>query len=886
MTITARPETRDPRLLKRINTSNTIMTGDIPSASVADSPNVPVSALHRNADGKNESPRFPAIPRPGQILSGSQRPPSPSVSSTAVEQQGDPTTLFITMLGSFVENVASSAVLNYEQSKIKAKVAHQAIIDKKMGHLSKTFPAFSETSIKAKAETDKDLAALDQKLAENQKAQAGFLAAVPDLLRALTTSTTSNREREQLDLVQRCMSRQEEFKSIVDDFKERLEKQTAVTSNIEEGYLKMVNKVHSLTEQVNDLSSQLESLQACNSDVDKKHTEFEDISKSLSGETRSSFAAMKIDLERCKEHGERQQSRIENATNTRDKLSTRVGVLESQHQPFSETATRHVQKLEELERFAEDLYLEIQKMKSAASSHDHISDKVRLMEREIQELRQTFSDVQSKKPSISLDAQELSALRTDIAALKQEIVNLTKDKPALQDATELNQKLLQTDGFNALLRDIAGLQATLNEKRTEEDKRDDFIAVQLEKMKQSILNAKEEIGRRIETIESDIKKQRAEDLHRAQKLQDSVAQLSKAGSQLSTSQLSPPSAPPSAPPTPQMRLPLLQAASSSPQPTMQQLPAEINRRVESVESFLPEIRQQLQALFTAYQQLDRRYNNITTQPIVRAMVHQMQMMYPYASEAQREIVNLKHMIEPLRNTVPQLEGLTTVVNNHTTTFASIPDFETRIKALERERAKTDARQEKVVEHVKEERAKLVDEVNSQKETTDAIARRLDDLEGHRKDEPDKLEYLIEKLATKLRAESTKTMQDLTQRLDSLEADSRRQDLFDSKRQDLLEAFTGKTPAHKIGDRLLDLQDEETDDSSIPLAVKTNGQISKAPPSSAPSGLGKTFLKTRTNSTPKKRKRFGSQENNDRSDDDTYAPTVQSSPARRKLRGSQ
>ena len=900
--------TRDPRLLNKINTTNSIATGHNSSASVAKSPNIPASAFYKSNDGNNELARSPAISTTGQVLPVSQRPPSPSPSRTPVEQQDDPATLFVTLLSSLLENASSSAALKYEQSKIKTKAAYQASLDKKMGDLSKTFPAFAETSVKAKKEIDRDLTALDEKLSEHQKAQAGFLAAVPDILRASNTPTITKKEQEHIELVQRCMSLDEKFKFNVEDLKQRLEKQKSVTSNLEKGHVKMDSKIQSAAEQVRNLTSQLKSVQGRCSDLDKKHNDLKNASQSSSAVTRRSLAEMKTDIKHCTEHHERQQTAIDRTTNTIDQMSQRLGLLESQHQTFSEAKTLHAKQIEELGKLTGHYLLEIEKIKSMASSDGHASesDTLTMMRREIQELRQPLSEVQNKEFPASLNTQELSALRKDTAALKEELEKLRKDEPALQVTTELGQKLHSSDmrgnahnaedgsagtkgqshladledRLKACLTEIEGIQGTLVEKRTEEDTRDDLISAQMEEMKDLILKAKEEIGHRIESVEADIKKRRGEDLHMTQRLQDSVTELLKAGNQVSTPRISPPSAPP----TPQMHLPQMQGASISPQPMLQVLPAEMNKRLEGLESLQKATRQQLQAVSLGYQQLDRRYNNLSTEPIVRAMVHQMQMMYPYASEAQREIVNLKHMIDPLRNILPQLERLTAVVNNHTAAFATISNFGARIDALERERSKHDAKQEKLVEHVKQEREKLIDEVNNQKATADGIAKRLDVLENHRKAEPDKLEYPVEKLANKLRTEFTEPVENIMKRLDSLESDSRRQAVFDSKRQDLLQAFTEKPLASKTADYMREVQDEDTDDSSIPLSVKTNGLESDAPPLSAE--LGKTFLKIKTVSNAKKRKRYGSQENNDRSDDDTYVPEVRSSPARRKLRGSQ
>jgi hypothetical protein len=228
------------------------------------------------------------------------------------------------------------------------------------------------------------------------------------------------------------------------------------------------------------------------------------------------------------------------------------------------------------------------------------------------------------------------------------------------------------------------------------------------------------------------------------------------------------------------------------------------------------------------------------------------------------------MVEPLRNIPVQIESLSRTADNHD---ATLRKMETRIEALEMEKTSYDAKHEMLIDHVKEERGKRVGELKSQKTAVDRLGERL---EEYRNTEAYRIEYLTENLARKTREDSAKTFQSINQRLDVLEKDNRR--------QLLLESFTGKPPANKTTDQVRELHDDVTDDASTPLAVKPNRSKVKGQLSSASSGLGKSFLKSKPAPNPKKRKRFGSQENNDRGDDDTYIPKVHSPSTRRKHHG--
>jgi hypothetical protein len=317
----------------------------------------------------------------------------------AVEQGTDSTTPLITVLGSLFENAFHSAALKYEHNKVKAKAAYQANLEKKMGDLSKTFPAYAETNMKAKKNTEKGLALLDQKLADYQKTQVDLLSAVPGILQASSTSMPTAKEREQMEMVRRCISVCEVFKSNVDDLKERFEKHKARTLRREEVYQSMDSKIDYRAGQIKDLSSQMESTHTRCSKLGDKHAEFRDVVKSLTTETRSSLAAMKIDLDQCTERDKQNKTSVDNAADKADKVSERLDMLEMRFQTFLKYESIHTTKADELEKLAGDHSTQLQQIQATASHNEHVGDAVNLMEEELQGLRQRLLEVQNRKPS-------------------------------------------------------------------------------------------------------------------------------------------------------------------------------------------------------------------------------------------------------------------------------------------------------------------------------------------------------------------------------------------------------------------------------------------------------------------------------------------------------
>jgi hypothetical protein len=126
----------------------------------------------------------------------------------------------------------------------------------------------------------------------------------------------------------------------------------------------------------------------------------------------------------------------------------------------------------------------------------------------------------------------------------------------------------------------------------------------------------------------------------------------------------------------------------------------------------PNLPATLNSLNQAIMNLQSRYNNLTTEPVVRAMVQQMQVMYPYASTIQSDIRVVRATVSELEKLPPKLDLLTTQVDLHTKSMARL---EQNFSDQEKERASNDNKQERLVAHVKEERDNLKKHVQKQHE---------------------------------------------------------------------------------------------------------------------------------------------------------------------------
>ena len=194
--------------------------------------------------------------------------------------------------------------------------------------------------------------------------------------------------------------------------------------------------------------------------------------------------------------------------------------------------------------------------------------------------------------------------------------------------------------------------------------------------------------------------------------------------------------PPSAPPTPQMQTTaqLTELTRGSSSPVMEstnvlplvtklqadfadlqmyigrQLPRGLNLPALNLQN-VPVMVQNMTAMHTALSSLNQRYNSLTTEPMVQAMVQQMQLMYPSAATTQAELQNQRSVIVKMQEDLSKLHLLQSTIDAHTTTIAQLNG---KVVSGDKER-------EQLLTLLKEERDKLNHKVQ---EVTDSLNERL------------------------------------------------------------------------------------------------------------------------------------------------------------------
>jgi predicted nucleic acid-binding Zn-ribbon protein len=335
---------------------------------------------------------------------------------------------------------------------------------------------------------------------------------------------------------------------------------------------------------------------------------------------------------------------------------------------------------------------------------------VQRLQSDIEELQRSFQDLSQKFES-SATQSELVAIRDSTASLQTEIKNLnvaeiSKDLEAYRKDAEADHEDLRE-----LTKEVDKLHEGQDQIRDTFTAHNESIVGRVDKTEKDIHNISEELK-----VTFDKAKEEAKSIARQ------IHGVSKRVEATMTAGAARPT-PPSAPATPQMHQSVhVPGRGSSPVIDNGVLTVRLNEvardlmhlrgYINSQFSTSPNLPAALNSLNQAILSLQSRYNNLTTEPVVRAMVQQMQLMYPYASTAQNDIRNVQATITELAKLPPQIGLLTTQVDLHKRNIAKLDQ---NVNDQEKERVSSDNKQERLVVLMKEERDNLRQHVREQHE---------------------------------------------------------------------------------------------------------------------------------------------------------------------------
>jgi predicted nucleic acid-binding Zn-ribbon protein len=674
---------------------------------------------------------------------------------------------FMMLMTGFADQVSSTSILKYKKEIAKQKKQRCVYTDERNRKNFKDYPVTIEQGMQARKLAEQELASVDQKLNDHIRAQSKLARTMAELFVSRIEQQKSAQELhpEQAMIFQKNLERAEELSAnlttalveikqakqsaarSVKEAYELVERATSTCEDAQQAAQKTFTQVNEVTARVNELFAKVSGAQvdaqqairnvaALDKDASEDHAQIvkiksrvgdlEDDIKNLRTRTADAeydvkslwdakvqsavLEDMRRDVNGDVAHLKKLQRDL--ASQVKSLEATQKKCLQSYESLAPEVETNS-KKIEELSLppktpSATDrkrLY-GIEIPKGTALPMQQSASPTQGVQTDLETLQQSFQDL-SQKIEASATKSDLVTLRDAIASTQVEI---GKSKEEFSTLLESHRKDAEVDR-----EDLRELTKEVDELHTGQDRIRDTFTAHNEGIATRVDKAEKEIHEISVEFRETFDKTREEAETMAKKI-NGVSKRVEATMTRPT--------PPSAPPTPQMHqsAQIPGRGSSSPGNDNGALTAklgELARDFMRLSSYVngqfstsPNLPATLSSFNQALLGLQSRYNNLTTEPLVRAMVQQMQLMYPYASNAQNEIRFVRAAVSELEKLPPKVDLLTTQVDLHTKDIATL---EQKVSDHERERVSSDDKQERLVIHVKEERDNLKQHVQEQHE---------------------------------------------------------------------------------------------------------------------------------------------------------------------------
>ncbi|KAK2766221.1 hypothetical protein FQN54_007737 [Arachnomyces sp. PD_36] len=366
--------------------------------------------------------------------------------------------------------------------------------------------------------------------------------------------------------------------------------------------------------------------------------EIQKLDRTVSNNRESTIAAREAESSRVESQLSSINGRLDMLLRTFDEISsmalstrTEVAAFRSERSQIKDQLNTARQKLDSLSKSIGDTKGSLNsRMQQAIERLNDYQSRLDLT-------RNALADLPSMKDSLIQHQSLFDSLRDQLDELRT-VANSTSN-------TALKINVNDTNAMKDLTKAVEALQEGFQRFEDEQNEKDDLVS-----------KDSEETNKKIDAIVNDLKSSRDDLELLTKKLnqnshENSVSTVSSEPSQ-STAQ--------------SIAQPIAQSQSDS-----------------SIVALKQKMDQHYNLLTNAIQSLEHRYNNLTTEPIVRDMIREMQVMYPYASAAQEAIEQMKAElgelsrksavdIESLHQRVSGLvTGLETSREQHTTQSLSV-----------------------------------------------------------------------------------------------------------------------------------------------------------------------------------------------------------------------
>jgi DNA repair exonuclease SbcCD ATPase subunit len=680
---------------------------------------------------------------------------------------------FAMLMASFADQVSSTSILKYKREVAKQKRQRCVYTDERNRKSFKDYPVTIEQGIQARKLAEQELASVDQKLNDHIRAQNKLARTVAELFVSQIEQQKSTQEihperavifQKSLEMVEELsahlattlaetkQAKQNAAKSVKEAY-DLVERATSTCKDAQQAAQKTFTQVNEVTVRVNELFAKVSGVQAdaqqairkaaaLDKDISEDHAQIvklmdrvgdlEDDVKSLRERTADAeyevkslwdVKARSAALEDMRRDVNGDMAHLKK---TQRDLASQVKSLEAVQKKCLQSYESLAPEVETNSKKIKELNLspqtpgatdrtslhENETPQRTALPTEHSASPAPGVQTNLETLQRSFQAL-SRQIEASATKSDLVTLRDAIASVQTEIGKVKDEFSTLLETYRKDAEIDRED-LGALTKEVDELHTGQDQIRDTFTTHNDGIATRVDTVEKQAHDVAVEFREALD-------KAREEAETMARKIND----VSKKVEATMTAATTTRPTPPSAPPTPQMHQPAHvpgRGPSSSPGTDNGALAVrlgELGRDFSRLSNFVsgqfsasPNLPATLSSFNQALLNLQSRYNNLTTEPLVRAMVQQMQLMYPYASNAQNEIRFVRSAISELEKLPPKLDQLTIQVDLHTKGIAKL---EQKVSDHDKERTSSDDKQERLVAHVKEERDNLKQHVQEQHE---------------------------------------------------------------------------------------------------------------------------------------------------------------------------
>ncbi|KAI9716944.1 MAG: hypothetical protein M1812_005093 [Candelaria pacifica] len=628
------------------------------------------AAVPSSMDIDSQSTSKPgSVTRSGNETPISMTPATPalvgvSTASTSDHDQSQVDQL-VSVLGNFSNHVTEMASRTYQRDIARKRQARLADEYTKNSKFHSTFRGLAEQQANSKLAAQNETERLDKKLKEQARNLDSIARAIVDGILSASSRSNNSYEssRSDTDTIRRLQNDVLETKALVKESKaaaleSKIYLNEAKAENVELNRVLHANKkeIESLRKAIANVSNPYNRLKTLEDQVQLINTRPDGVSD----------VGLRVEMERVRKQATALAKRADDTSSSLRKLKATVegdggdevkeGLLEVTN-TLSKKADSTSSSLRKLEAFVHGEDVEgkeslLSLMVGTENTIEHFKGQLGQADEDLSGFHSNLIEFESKLRETDGRITTLEKSRTTTTPSKVEPLEGslpsagTNAPPNLEN---INNEVLEVK------KSVGNVTADIAALRQEQEEKDDLVGGDIDSVRTSLVTletehqgTKEALDRSVVRIDTSIAA-----------LQSSLSAMAESVSQLSTPQTDPSATNKEMENINQMLATQQQTIHQNAQNLLQNTHS-LDANRQSLDQHQQTLNQHYESLVvceTAYKQLDGRFNSLTTDQLTRKMVHQLQEMYPHASNTQASLEQARnrlaaveqHMQEALTN---------------------------------------------------------------------------------------------------------------------------------------------------------------------------------------------------------------------------------------------